>query len=878
MALTPGTRLGPYEILGPAGAGGMGEVYRARDTRLDRLVAIKILPTHIAATEDARARFEREARAVSSLNHPHICTLYDVGRQDDLDYLVMEYIEGETLAVRLSRGPLPLAEVLTLGAQIADALDKAHRQGLVHRDLKPGNVMLTKSGAKLLDFGLARSLHASDGPGALSGATLSRPITVEGTIVGTFQYMAPEQLEGKEADVRSDLWAFGATLYEMATGKPAFEGASQASLISSIMKDTPRPIAEFQPVTPPGLDRIIRQCLAKDPEERVQSAHDVRLQLQWVSEGGSQAGVPAFVGARRRRREAIAIGLAGGSLAVAALAVGWNLTHRPHPLDPVRFQFSQPSFIQFADAPRVSPNGKLVAFSATDSTGKTLIWLRPLRSLDSYSLAGTDNAGRPFWSPDSRYLGFFADGKLKKVGVEGGPPITVCDAATGSDGTWSKHDVILFDGRANDPIYRVPAGGGVPTVAVALDTTKGELSAAWPQFLPDGQHFLFLSAGKSNMLRVGKLGASQFRDVMPCDSRAEYAEPGYVVYSRGGSLVSQPFDAGAGKTAGDPVPVAERVATNAVGGADFSTSENGVLTIATRGGQDAEVRKLDRSGVQSPTVFATGDILHPALSPDGKVLAIRKREAQSATRDIWVIDLARQVSSRLTFDPKNENYPLWSPDGASVLYLSDAAAGPGLYVQSATGAGRSERILASEDSPTPTDWTKDGRYVIFEKGSSATKEDVWMLPLAGDKKPVPLLQGPYDESQARVSPDGHWLLYTSNETGREEVYVQSFPEPSGKWQISTRGGSDAEWSPSGRELYYLSPDQQLMVMPVPVGSTFQVSIPKALFPIRVSIPTGPRNHYAVAADGSIYVVSPLGGQTTNITTVVLNWPAEVAKR
>jgi len=381
--------------------------------------------------------------------------------------------------------------------------------------------------------------------------------------------------------------------------------------------------------------------------------------------------------------------------------------------------------------------------------------------------------------------------------------------------------------------------------------------------------------GKKTMLRVGKLGDAHYRDVLSCDSRAEFAEPGYLVYSRGGSLVSQRFDAGAGKTTGDPVPIAERVATNAVGGADFSCSRNGILTMATNGGQLAEVRKVDRSGVQSPTVYASGDILHPVLSPDGKLLALRLREASATTRDIWVIDLARQVSSRLTFDPGNENYPLWSPDGSAILYANNSGA---LVTQRATGAGTQEKLPNVSDA-APDDWTKDGGSVIYEKSGGTTGEDVWMLPLTGDRKPVPLLQGPYDESQAHVSPDGRWLVYTSNETGREEIYVQSFPQPSGKWQVSTRGGSDAQWNPNGHELFYISPDQQMMVMDVPAGPTFEVSVPRPLFPIRVSIPTGPRNHYAVGPDGSyFYVVAPLGGQTINLMTVILNWPSEIASR
>ena len=412
MPLAAGTSLGPYEITGPLGAGGMGDVYRARDTRLDRSVAVKILPEHLAGAPEVRARFEREAKAVSSLNHPNICTLHDVGHQDGVDYLVMELLEGETLAARLERGPLPPAELLKIAIQITDALEKAHRQGLVHRDLKPANVMVTKGGAKLLDFGLARPVGMGATPGGLSQTpTMSRALTAEGAIVGTFQYMAPEQLEGADADARSDLWALGVTLYEMATGKHAFEGRTQASLISSIMKDEPRPIAELQPVSPPGLDRVIRQCTAKDPDERIQTAHDVRLQLEWIAEGGSQAGVPAPVAAHRRRRERTLQVIAGLSALAAVAAVAWIALHLPVAPATIRFQFDPPSSIQAVDAPRVSPDGRYVAFNATDSTGVTRVWLRPLDALQATPIPGTEGTTRPFWSPDSRYLGFVEIGR-----------------------------------------------------------------------------------------------------------------------------------------------------------------------------------------------------------------------------------------------------------------------------------------------------------------------------------------------------------------------------------------------------------------------------------------------------------------------------------
>ena len=881
MPLAAGARLGPYQITSALGAGGMGEVYRARDTRLDRDVAIKVVTEQVAMTPELKARFEREAKAISSLNHPNICTLFDVGHQDGVDFLVMELLEGESLATRLERGPLPAQELLRIAIQVADALDKAHRQRLVHRDLKPGNIMITRAGAKLLDFGLARPVGLGATPSGSHTPTMTRQLTAEGSLVGTFHYMAPEQLEGAEADPRTDLWALGVTLYEMATGKHAFEGRTQASLISSIMKDELRPIVEVQPLAPPGLDRIIRQCLAKDPEERIQTAHDVKLQLQWVLEGGSQAGVPAPVAERRRRRERLLGAVTGVALLSTALAFVWILSHRTKPEAAIRFQYDPPSAIQVMDTPVVSPDGLTIAFNATDSTGSTRIWLRPLGSLNPTPMPGTDGSTRPFWSPDSRYLGFIAGGKLKKVQAIGGPPIVICDAPTGSDGSWGERDVILYDGRGQDPIYRVPAGGGVPVAIVRPDSARGEVTVGWPCFLPGGRHFVYLTTGRQSMLHVGDLESNKSLDLFPCDSRAVYAKPGYLLFSRNGTLVAQPFDAASRKVKGDPVPIAEQVLTNAVGGADFSVSGNGVLAFAARGGSLGQVQEFNREGRVTATLAEGVDALNPALSPDGRRLALRFRDAATATRDVWVIDVARKIASRLTFEPTNENYPVWSPDGSQILYFQDARSNAGLQLQAASGAGRGERILPSSGGEyVVDDWSRDGGHVFYETTSEKTRQDVWVLPMTGDRKPFPYLTGPFDETQARISPNGRWLAYMSDESGRSEVYVQSFPDARGKWQVSNNGGQDPVWRGDGTELFYLSTDQQLMTMPVdPKAASFEVVIPKVVFPIRVLVPVGARNHYGVSSDGQrFYVVAPLAGRSVGTTNVVVHWTPEVRRR
>jgi Tol biopolymer transport system component len=520
-----------------------------------------------------------------------------------------------------------------------------------------------------------------------------------------------------------------------------------------------------------------------------------------------------------------------------------------------------------------------VAFNATDSTGVSRVWVRPLAALEANPLPGTEGAGRPFWSPDSRQLGFFASGKLKKVQVTGGPPVVICDAPTGSDATWGKTNVILYDGRERDPLYRVSAGGGVPAAVVAADSAAGERFVGWPEFLPDGRRFVYMAGGTKSVIKLGKLESKTGRELFPCDSRVQYAPPGFLIFSRSGTLVAQPFNASSGKAKGDPIPIAEEVVTNGVGGADFSVSSTGVLAYSNRRGQLGQLVKLDRTGRVTATLSSAGDILHPTLSPDLRKVALRIRDSQSQTRDIWVVDLARTVSSRLTFEPRNENYPVWSPDGARLIYYSDSPDASGLYVRHSTGAGRSEQVLASSQEAVALDWSRDGRFVLYSLASPRSGNDIWVLSMSGEVKPRPLLDGPFDEFQARFSPDGRWIAYMSNESGREEVYVQSFPEPGGKWQVSTRGGSDPVWRPDGRELFYLSADQQMMSMPVAASPTFEVAVPQALFAIRVLVPSGARNHYAVTPDGqTFYAVSPLEGESIGATTVVVNWSADLKKQ
>jgi eukaryotic-like serine/threonine-protein kinase len=882
MTVPAGTKLGPYEILAPIGAGGMGEVYRARDTRLERDVAIKVLPPHLSASEEMRQRFEREAKAISSLSHAHICALYDVGSHEGTEYLVMEYLEGETLANRLAKGPLALPQTLAFGIEIADALDKAHRQGIVHRDLKPGNIMLTKSGVKLLDFGLAKAMApASPQSGLTSLPTVATPqnLTQQGTILGTFQYMAPEQLEGSEADARSDIFALGAVLYEMATGQKAFQGKSQASLIGSILKEEPPSVSSIAPMTPPALERVIKTCLAKDPENRFQTAHDVKLQLQWVAEGGSQAGLPAPVLSRRKNREKLAWGVAAAAALAAAIFAAAFVRRAPIKPRTIRFDIPTPEEVTSIDLPRVSPDGRTIAFNATDSSGKTRIWVRQLNSLTAQPLGGTDGATRPFWSPDSRFLGFVAEGKVKKIDVSGGPPQKICDAPTGSDGSWSSEGVILYDGTGADPIYRVAASGGTPAVAVKADATRKETQVGWPEFLPDGKHFLYMATGQKpedSEYRIGSLDSTDTKKFAPAQTMITFAPPGYLLFVRDKTLVAQPFNPSSIKTTGEPVPLAERVGTNSVGLALFSVSREGTLVYRT-GEAGTRMVWMDRSGKELEAVGDPGESHNPALSPRGDRLAFDLSDPRGGRADIWIRDLTRGVSSRFTFGASDEIAPTWSPDGSRIVFSDNRSGTFDLYEKAADGQGEEKLLLHSEDAKYASDWSRDGRYIAYVNQSKDTGFDIYVLPTFGDRKPIAFQKTSFNEFWPVFSPDGRFIAYQSNESGRQEIYVQSFPGPGGKWQVSTAGGVEPKWRADGKEILYRAPDQNLMAVDVKMGDSFQAGVPKVLFPARVS-PGIARNRYVAAGDGQRFLlVAPLKRESMTPTTVVLNWSAEMGR-
>ncbi|HEV8118715.1 MAG TPA: protein kinase, partial [Thermoanaerobaculia bacterium] len=802
------------------------------------------------------------------------------------------------LASRLERGPLPLSEVISLGTQIADALDKAHRQGIVHRDLKPGNVMLTKSGVKLVDFGLARYVPA---PGAGSSVSVlptqaGTNLTEKGTILGTFQYMAPEQLEGKDADARTDIFALGTLLFEMATSKKAFSGPSQATLIASIIGSEPPPISSVQPMAPPALDRVVKACLAKDPEDRWQTAHDVRLQLQWILEGGSQAGVAAPVVARRKTRERVAWGLfAATALAAAFLAAGY-LRRAPKAARQLRTSVLLPEkrFLNFL---AIAPDGGQLAFVAGIPGAKRQIWLRPLDGLSAQPLAGTENADFPFWSPDGKSIGFFADGKLKKIEASGGPAVILCDAApNGLGGTWSREGVILF-AHPSAPISRVPETGGVPTPVTTLNAGRHETTHRYPWFLPDGRHFLYMAANLSgapedpaNLIRVGAIDSKDDQPLIPAYSNAIFApssagsSAGHLLFHRDGSLFAQPFDAARRRTSGQSFPIAQNLATYTAFWrmAIVCAAENGTAAYGTATTAPSTLNWFDRNGrplgaVGEPAFFSSGltaGVGRLRISPDGRLLAATVVDPSTRTSDVWLYNLARGVRTRLTSGPASSSDPVWSPDGRQIIFSSDRKHQGDLY-RKAAGGGGEEPIIEEEGQHIADDWSPDGRFLAIElrEPKGGRRVSLSMVSLSGDRKVTTYLQRSINNGESRFSPDGRWLAYTSEESGRNEVYVGAFPGPGERWQVSTEGGIQPRWRRDGKELYYLSLDLRLMAVEIKSsGEILEPGVPALLFEPH-PLPT----FFDAAADGQRFLVMSSGVEQSPPITLVQNWAPALKK-
>ncbi len=839
----------------------MGEVYRAKDTKLKREVALKVLPESFANDPERMARFQREAEVLAALNHPNIAQIYGVEERA----LVMELVPGESL-----KGPLPLETALNYAKQIADALEAAHDKGIVHRDLKPANIMITPAGVvKVLDFGLAAVAQASDSSDPGNSPTLTISPTRAGMILGTAAYMSPEQARGKAVDKRADIWAFGVVLYEMLTGQRLFEGETVSDTLAQVLTKKP----EWERV-PPKVRRLLEACLQKDPKLRLQAIGDWRLLLE---EAPAQPVQPA-------RWPWIA---AAGLFLLTTLSVSvLHFREKPPVQQSLRYQISPPGTAA-AQFLKLSPDGRQLAF-VTNNGGRNQVWVRAMDKIEARALAGTDGATFPFWSPDGKYLGFFTEGKLKKIAVEGGPLQTLCDASDGRGGTWNRDGVILFAPSSVNRIFRVAAAGGTP-VAVA-DRSAGE-GDRFPAFLPDGVHFLYsLGSVKPDAtgVWVGSLDGSAAVHVLPDVTNALYVPPaapgasGHLLFRRDGTLMAQPFDAKRLKITGDVFPVSEQVADSISNQsyAEFSVSENGILVYNS--GNSAVARELvwlDRSGKRLGSVGKAASFRDLAISPDEKTLAAQI--GTSSGSDIWLQDMGRGVFSRFTFRSGISKSPVWSPDGSHLIFSSQTAATSSfdIYQKPAAGNGQEEPLLRAAVAGYSEDWSPDGKWLVYQQTSLKTGRDLWLLPLTGERKPIPYLQTPFDETGGKFSPDGKWMAYQSNDSGGFQIYVQTVPLSGAKYQISSSGGTEPQWRRDGKELFYVSADQKLTAVPVKLGATVEAGTPQPLFPVFPTGISGTRV-YAPMLDGQRFLVNaPAGGEAALAApiTVVTNWQAGLKK-
>jgi len=892
VVLTPGARLGPYRILSLVGSGGMGEVYQARDERLDRVVAVKLLPPTIAADSVRLARFEREARTTASLTHPHICTLHDTGRDGVCSYFVIEYVEGETLQNRLMRGALPVDEALRYAVQVVEALDYAHRRRVLHRDIKPANIMLTPIGVKLLDFGLAaidmtpvlETHHAQSD-------TLS--LTDDGHFLGTLKYAAPEQLEGRPVDTRADLFAFGAVLYEMLTGRRAFAGDNAAQVIAAILSSDPPSVSALQPAVTPALDRLVSRLLAKDPDDRWQTARDVLAELRWIQEGRTEV---------RPAHNAIASG--GWGLLALALVVGfgagavwlWNRFSNVAPAEQAtyyRFEVDPPPDTTFGsrmNSIAVSPDGRHLAFVTASASGRSTLWIHDFDSEQTRPLDGTDGAKAPFWSPDSRSVAFEADGALKKVDLLSGVSETIAKPAGSRYGAaWSTDGTIVFSNHDPRPrgLFRVSSGGGTPVPLTTLDKDAHEIAHNWPEFLPDGRHYLYLSInGKApaSQLWLGSLGSSQRIALLSDVSNAQFASPGYLLFTRhdaGGALFAQPLDPSTGVLGARATVLVERLVFNFLSGkAGFSVSQNGVLVY--RATPDAPLGLTSRSGDTS-WIGQPGQYNDPAFSPDARTVAVAKVDPVSGASDIWLFDLVRNVQSPFTADPGWEGGPVWSPDGSELAYWSYHLGEHHLMVKRSDNSTSGRTLLTGAFSVY--DWSPDGRFIAYQHDccshgslpASPKPLSAGLFAVQGDSIPWTTLAESPNASQLRFSPpDGHWIAYQADDSGRWEVYLSAFGSGEGKRPVSTSGGVDPRWGGDGRELFYIAPDRSMMAVRISADGAPQRSMPQRLFisPVSFDI-VGASRPYDVSRDGRLFVFAPGARSASMPITVMVNWPAKL---
>ncbi len=871
----------------------MGEVYRARDTRLGRDVAIKVLPAHLSTDLNLKARFEREAKAISALNHPNICTLHDVGSQDGTSYLVMEFIEGQSLAERLQKGPLPTDQVLKIGREIADALDKAHRHGIIHRDLKPGNIMLTKSGAKLLDFGLARAATPAASLATLTAVTSPQhsPITQEGTIVGTFQYMSPEQVEGKEIDGRSDIFTLGAVLYEMLTGQRAFPGKSQLSVASAILEKEPEPIASLKPLTPPSLEHTIRRCLVKNPDDRWQSAADVKHELDWISQSSATGAAAIVTKSGRASRRALVIFnvvLAVALLLTAMIAGYYRRSSRQLSGPVIRATLPPPAGITVltlgdqAGSPAVSHDGSSIVFAGLQD-GRQMLFIRALDGSATKALPGTEGGKFPFWSPDGKSIAFFAEQQLKRLDLTGGPPLSLASASDGRGGSWAG-DTIIFTPYIYDAIYRVPASGSGKPVAVSKIDKTLYTTNRWPSFLPDGKHFLYLAAnhvsGKesNSVVYVGSMDGGDPKIVVRTNGSVFYSA-GNLFYYRDGSLLAQSFDLDHLAVLGDAKPIGGVLRESGNWGVIASASDNGVLLFQSAGDAKFPVVWFDRSGRTIGAVSIVGQQLQDIrLSPDRTRVAYDAFDGPIGC--LYVSDLKTGGRIRLTYQT-SAWYTAWSPDSTKLVYSAQptGADNTELTVVRADGSGQREKLLSSGQVDHPSDWTRDGKYIVFDRGLIGS-QSIWLLPLFGDRTPVPLFRNAnYDHGNGRVSPDGKWIAYFSAESGRSEIYITSFPDGVGRWQISNNGIVPAPvWRADGKELYFIGLDGNLRVASIQQSST-SVAVEKVQVLFRSPFLTGVvHDIYDVDSKDGLRFIGAAAPDTTALPlNIISNWTASAAQ-
>ena len=886
------TELSHFRVKSKIGAGGMGEVYRATDSKLGREVALKILPEGFSRDAERMARFKREAQLLASLNHPNIAAIYGLEDADGVRALVMELVEGPTLAERIARGPIPPEEALPIARQIAEALEYAHERGIVHRDLKPANIKITPEGTtKVLDFGLAKAL-TSDEPGLDPSNSPTLAMTQAGFIVGTAAYMAPEQAKGRPTDRRADIWAFGCVLYEMLSGQRAFTGETVSDILAAVLRSDPD-LSALPAATPASIQRLLRRSLIKEPKQRLRDMGEARIAIEETLSGASTEGVPAIGDGSIGKpssplRRAVPWALGASTLLFAAVAA-W-LVFQPKPTQPVfRFAILPPEnqIFRYGGEMDLSPDGRYLAFITQSGPGKQSLWVQPLDSLTAMPIPGSDGANAPFWSPDSKELGFNAAGKLEKFAIAGGQPQTLCDKCDVSAADWNRDGVILFMNVSNGALYRVPDTGGTPTLVVAPDPARHETSYRSPQFLPDGRHFLFQVATSdkgAKFIATGSLDSRSVAYLVQESSQASYAAPGYLLYVDQSALMARPFDAKALRFTGPAVAIAQNIGQSNGGFGFFSVSAAGVLTYATGsltttgiGSATSQMTWYSRDGKKLDTIGQPDIYTDPALSQDGSRVAVAIGE--QGARNIWILDTKRGTASRLTFSSEDDIDPAWQSDGSQILFASHREGD--IYQKAANGLGNEQLLFQSKsEGKRPDDVSPDGRYAIYDAQISAASDELWALPLVGERKPFALVQGIFFANSARFSPSGRYVAYTSYETGRPEIYVETFPQPTGKWQISATGGWQPMWRHDGKELYYLTLDNQLMAVAVDSDSSaFQAGTPKQLFQAQVIPSRGLRNVYVASPDGQRFLMLTAAGAPKPLPiTVVVNWAGLLKKQ